>query len=86
MDKDIFAKNFFYISPDTMIHVMKNISFKPLQAHTGPCRPVQAFQKHENSIYFFYNNINLSAGVNVENVFSQHIVVPFCYKMLSSGF
>ena len=53
MDKNILAKNIFYISPDTMIHVvMKNISFRPLQAHTGPCRPVQVFQKHENSIYF----------------------------------
>ena len=52
MDKNILAKNIFYFSPYTMIYVMKNISFRPLQAHTGPCRPVQVFQKHENSIYF----------------------------------
>jgi hypothetical protein len=39
--QNILAKNIFYISPDTMIHVvMKNISFRPLQAHAGPCRPV----------------------------------------------
>jgi hypothetical protein len=44
--QNMLAKNIFYINPNTMIHVVIKIY------HSGLFRPIQAFQKHVNRIYF----------------------------------
>jgi hypothetical protein len=90
MDKNMLAKNVFYIN---LRHYDSCCYEKYIfQASTGLYRPIQDradLYRHFKNMkisYIFYNNINHSVWGQCKNVFSQHIVVPFCYKMLSSGF